>query len=102
MPTITTLLIHALPFSDRRVCSRDEAASYVGVSGSKFDKMVVEGTMPRPLRYDGVRRWDKSALDRAINELGGLSSEPRAAESGGNAAGHFGTNEWDEVVADAP
>jgi predicted DNA-binding transcriptional regulator AlpA len=100
--TPTTFLIHALPFSDRRVCNRDEAASYVGVSAGKFDKMVADGTMPKPLRYDGVRRWDKSALDRAINELGGLPSAPRVAESGGSAAGHFGTNEWDEVVASAP
>lgn len=39
---LTTELIHALPSSERRVFSREEAASYVGVSIGKFSSLVAE------------------------------------------------------------
>jgi hypothetical protein len=97
---LTAALIHALPFSDRRVCNRDEAASYVGVSPGKFDKMVGAGLMPSPLRYGSVRRWDKKALDRAIaalaEDLGAFPDELRHTV----ALELAGSNEWDEVMID--
>ena len=78
MPYISTCLIHALPLDQRRVFSREEAASYVGVSHGYFDKLVAKGRLPAPLPFEGVRRWDKAALDRRLNDLSGLESEARA------------------------
>ena len=69
-------LIHALAQSDRRVFSRPEAASYVCASVSYFDKLVRIGTMPQPLGFPGVKRWDKAALDLALDTLSGHSHRP--------------------------
>ena len=69
---LTNELIHALPPSERRVYSRSEAASYVGVSPGFFDKLVRRGAMPPPLQMLGVRRWDRAALDRALDMMSGL------------------------------
>ncbi len=65
---LTAGLIHALPLQERRVFTRDEAASYVGVSPSHFSKLVRDGTMPGPIPSFGrARRWDKSSLDRTLD-----------------------------------
>lgn len=76
---MTAALIHALPASDRRVYNRNEAASYVGVSPGHFRSLVAEGTLPPPLPLPGVRRWDKAALDRALDRLSGVPSEQASA-----------------------
>lgn len=52
-----------------RGLSRDEAARYIGISTSKFDKLVHERTMPRPKRIDGRIIWDRISLDAAFTEL---------------------------------
>lgn len=70
---IISALIHALPPSDRRVFSRSEAASYVSASVGYFNKLVSTGTMPQPLPLPGVKRWDRNALDRALDALSGAS-----------------------------
>lgn len=72
---LSSALIHALPVGERRVYSRKEAASYVCVSPGKFDKLVAEGRLPAPLPMPGVKRWDKSALDEALNLMSNLRPE---------------------------
>ena len=70
---MTIDLIHALPVSDRRVISKKEAASYAGVSPGHFEKLVRSGQLPPALSLPGVKRWDKAALDKALDEMSGLS-----------------------------
>ena len=71
---LTAGLIHALAPSERRVLSRAEAASYVGISPGHFNKLVENGTMPAPLKAFGrARRWDKAALDEALDGMCGVS-----------------------------
>jgi hypothetical protein len=53
----------------RRGLSRDEAAMYVGVSAGKFDEMVGDGRMPRPVKIDRRNIWDIRSLDLAFDEL---------------------------------
>jgi predicted DNA-binding transcriptional regulator AlpA len=53
----------------RRGLSRDESAMYIGVSTGKFDEMVSDGRMPRPVRIDGRKVWDIRALDLAFDAL---------------------------------
>lgn len=48
----------------------------LSVSTGYFDRLVESGTMPGALPMPGVRRWDKKALDRAINKMSGLPNEP--------------------------
>ena len=70
---INTGLIHALAPSDRRVFSRKEAASYVGVSVGQFDKLVRLRILPSPLPMPGVKRWDILAINKAIDAMSGIS-----------------------------
>jgi predicted DNA-binding transcriptional regulator AlpA len=59
----------------RRGLCRAEAAGYVGVSPSFFDKMIADGRMPKAIRVDGRRIWDRCALDLAFDQLSINSSE---------------------------
>ena len=73
------LLIHALPVGERRVLNREEAASYVGVSPGHFETLVSSGTLPGPLPdYGRTRRWDRAAIDQALDRASGLSALPGA------------------------
>ncbi|OYW53027.1 MAG: hypothetical protein B7Y80_18905 [Hyphomicrobium sp. 32-62-53] len=54
-----------------RGLSRIEAAAYVGVSPSTFDKMVAAGHMPSPKRINTRVVWDRTKLDEAFTLLPG-------------------------------
>src|SRR3954452_7644435 len=56
---------------------REEAARYVGVSPTKFDQLVADGRMPKPLRIDGCVIWDVRQLDVAFDALIGDESSRR-------------------------
>lgn len=58
-----------------RGLNRREAAAYVGVSPSEFDKMVEEGVMPKPKRRGRRTIWDRIALDGAFDALPDAQSE---------------------------
>jgi hypothetical protein len=53
----------------RRLLSRHEAAAYIGVSPTLFDRAVAEGKMPKPFRLFGRVLWDMRKLDVAIAAL---------------------------------
>jgi hypothetical protein len=67
----------------RRGLRRDEAAQYLAVSPGKFDQLVADGRMPRPIVVDGCKIWDIRDLDAAFDAL---KDGP-------------GRNEWDEDEA---
>jgi hypothetical protein len=52
-----------------RGLSRVEAATYIGVSPTKFDELVGDGRMPRPKRVDARTIWDRKQLDAAFEAL---------------------------------
>lgn len=66
----------------RRGLSRVEAAGYIGISPSTFDKMVLSGEMPGSKRVGSRKIWDVRALDLAFEALPGEDSAPE-------------TNDWD-------
>lgn len=61
----------AIPPPTRRGLSRFEAAEYVGVSATLFDRLVEDGRMPKPRRIDGRRVWDRRSVDVAFDALPG-------------------------------
>jgi len=65
-------LIHALSPDVRRCYDRKEAASYVGVSPTSFDKLVRQRIMPRPTQLLGRKVWDRKTLDRSLDQLSGI------------------------------
>lgn len=72
-----------LPFDCPRGLNRLEAARYVGVSPTTFDKLVSDGKMPRPKEIGARRVYDRAQLDSAFDALGDLDFEFAAV------------NEWD-------
>ncbi|MBP1852148.1 helix-turn-helix transcriptional regulator [Rhizobium halophytocola] len=54
-----------------RGLAREQAAAYVGISTSLFDRLIREGTMPKPKRASGRTVWDRLSLDRAFVRLPG-------------------------------
>jgi predicted DNA-binding transcriptional regulator AlpA len=48
---------------------REEAAAYIGVSPSTFDKMVADGRMPVPKRINARTVWDRIRIDLAFDAL---------------------------------
>lgn len=52
-----------------RGLSRTLAASYIGVSPTKFDEMVADGRMPKPKQIDGRVVWDRARLDESWDAL---------------------------------
>jgi predicted DNA-binding transcriptional regulator AlpA len=62
----------------RRGLSRDEAAMYIGISPSKFDELVADGTMPGPVHIGSRKLWDIRRLDLAFDALPGENSTPNS------------------------
>jgi predicted DNA-binding transcriptional regulator AlpA len=53
-----------------RLIGREAAAAYVCVSPTTFDRMILDGRMPRPRRLYGRRiAWDVRELDAAVDVL---------------------------------
>jgi predicted DNA-binding transcriptional regulator AlpA len=61
-----TTLPNSLP--PRGIC-RKQAAEYLGVSPSHFDKLVNERIIPPAKRLGGRAVWDVRQLDKAFDEL---------------------------------
>lgn len=57
-----------------RGLSREEAAAYVGISPSLFDRLVKEGVLPKPVHLGGRIVWDRTRLDLAFGALSDLST----------------------------
>ena len=53
----------------RRGLSREEAAMYLGISGSTFDEMRSTGQIERPRLIKGRKLWDIRDLDMAFDAL---------------------------------
>lgn len=64
--------------------SRLEAAAYLGISASLFDRLVKEGVLPKPIALSGRVVWDRLRLDSVFEALSDLASV--ADDPWGNAA----------------
>ena len=58
-----------------RGLSRVEAARYVGVSPTTFDKMVDDKIMPPPIRVYARTLWDIRAIDAAFDALDSTAAD---------------------------
>lgn len=64
---------------DARLLSASDAAAYLGLSAAGLREWVEAGRVPGPI--PGTRRYDRAALDRALDRLSGLEShQPSALE----------------------
>ena len=66
-----------------RGLNREEAARYVGIGTSLFDRLVEEGRMPKPKHIGKRVVWDRLKLDAAFadfDEDAGENSIDRALQ----------------------
>ncbi|EIZ85459.1 hypothetical protein WYO_1825 [Methylobacterium sp. GXF4] len=56
-----------------RVLSKADAAAYCALTEKGFDQWVKTGKLPRAMK--GTRRWDKVAIDYAIDRMSGVSRD---------------------------
>lgn len=62
----------------QRCMTTAEAAAYCSLSPSGFRSRVARGLLPKPL--PGTHRWDRKAIDAALDKHSGLESdEPETA-----------------------
>jgi len=59
-----------------RGLSRVQAAAYIGVSVSLFDDMVKDGRMPKAMRINARKVWDRIQLDEAFAALAEMEGGP--------------------------
>jgi predicted DNA-binding transcriptional regulator AlpA len=52
-----------------RAMKADRAAAYLDMSRSKFLELVEADRLPKPKIIDGIRVWDRLALDSAFNDF---------------------------------
>ncbi len=69
-----------------RGISRKDAAGYIGISSSKFDNLVKDGTLPKPVRIGSRTIWDRDDLDECFDRLK-FHQEPPG-------------NPWDDICRD--
>jgi predicted DNA-binding transcriptional regulator AlpA len=64
----------------------DRAAAYLGMSTSRFQRMVDDGEMPKPIKMHSMVLWDRSELDDAVenwkDKRQGRKLNPMAADLG--------------------
>ena len=61
---------HVLPPNcPLRGLNREQAAEYLGVGVSKFDELVRDGRVAKPIRVGGRLIWDRLKLDLFFDAL---------------------------------
>jgi predicted DNA-binding transcriptional regulator AlpA len=75
-----------------RLFRLEPAAAYLGMGRTKFLELVERGKMPKPMHVDGMRLWDRQALDTAADDL---ATETTNDNGGGRP------NSFDQVLGDA-
>lgn len=61
-----------------RLLTGAEAAAYLGLTPASFTKWVADGRAPKPLA--GTRRWDRKAIDLALDKISGIPPAPVSKE----------------------
>jgi predicted DNA-binding transcriptional regulator AlpA len=52
-----------------RGLNREQAAEYVGIGTTLFDRLIADGVMPKPIEIGGRRVWDRWQLDTSFGAL---------------------------------
>ena len=68
-----------------RLLSGAAAAAYCGVTPTTFAKWAAGGIVPKPI--PNTRRWDRKALDLALDKAAGIATP--------NAVADQGEDEWE-------
>jgi hypothetical protein len=64
--------------TESRLMTGSEAAAYLGLTPASFSKWVADGRAPKSL--PGTRRWDRKAIDLALDKSSGIVAPPQNLE----------------------
>lgn len=67
--------VRALPLPTPLALSRAQAAAFIGISSTTFDRLVREGRMPRPKAIYGRNVWAVLALEQAFAALDAAATD---------------------------
>jgi predicted DNA-binding transcriptional regulator AlpA len=67
--------------TEPRLITGVQAAAYLGLTQASFSKWVADGRAPKPLT--GTRRWDRKAIDLALDKISGIPPTPPSKEDQG-------------------
>lgn len=70
--------------TEPRLISGADAAAYCGVTPATWSKWVADGIMPKPIA--GTRRWDRKAIDLALDKASGIVAPSQVQEQDVDAA----------------
>ena len=62
-----------------RGLTREDAAAYCSLTPEGFDEWVRKGIVPGPIK--GTQRWDRRAIDHALDRISGLAAPSRASSA---------------------
>jgi excisionase family DNA binding protein len=57
---------------ENRLMRRLEVAAYLGIGSSTLYRWIDDGLVPGPIQ--GTERWDRTAIDAALDKLSGLKN----------------------------
>jgi hypothetical protein len=69
-----------------------DAAAYCGVTAATFARWISDGRVPKPL--PGTRRWDRKAIDLALDRLSGISPARSRRMHGSSGNGNTTHAKW--------
>ncbi|QEL26120.1 hypothetical protein FQV39_28560 [Bosea sp. F3-2] len=69
----------AAPPITPRLLTRAQAAGYCAMTPSRFSQLVKAGTLPAAV--PGTTRWDRMAIDAALDKFAGLASPEKAGSA---------------------
>ena len=79
---------HNLP----RMLTREQAAAHCGVTYSGFGTWMAKGLVPKAVK--GTRRWDRIALDLALDAKSGVKPDGPAMSAGNDNSPKAVADKW--------
>ncbi|AUC97086.1 hypothetical protein CWS35_24695 [Bradyrhizobium sp. SK17] len=80
--------------AEQRLISGADAAAYCGVTPATFSKWVAAGVIPPPI--PGTRRWDRKAIDQALDRASGIPTT-QSPEDESDPATNIGREPWEDA-----
>lgn len=73
------------PPAEPRLLTRTELCAYLRISDSTLHRWIGERIIPGPI--GGTQRWDRRAVDRALDAASGIVTESRSEQELDRALG---------------
>mgnify|MGYP003395661185 CR=1 FL=1 len=80
-----------------RLLTKREAAAYCGIGTGAFDAWMRKHILPRALK--GTQRWDRAAIDAALDRRSGLGERKSGEGAAGGMSAADYLKRYDETAA---